>query len=72
MPDKDLVEVSKWSSQGTTSVGRVGMSDRQTVGTVWDLGGASRLGLDSSNTLGNEWNPGPPWEAQNKPQEYKR
>ena len=48
------------------------MSDRQRVETVWDLGGPSRLGLDSSNTLGNGWDPGPPWEAQHKSQEYKR
>ena len=71
MLDTDLAEVSKWSGQGTTSVGRLGMSDRQRVETVWDLGGTSRLGLDSSNNLGKGWDPGPSWEAQNKPQEYK-
>ena len=33
--------------------------------------GTSRLGLDSSNTLGKGWDPGPSREVQNKPQEYK-
>ena len=47
------------------------MSERQRVGHVWDPGGPSRLGLDSSNTLENGWDPGPSREAQNKPQEYK-
>ena len=71
MPDTDLAEVSEWSGQGTTSVGRLGMSDRQRVETVRDLGGTSRLGLASSNTVGKGWDPGPPREVQNKPQEYK-
>ena len=47
------------------------MSERQRVENVWDPGGPSRLGLDSSNTLGKGWDPGPPREDQNKPQEYK-
>ncbi len=47
------------------------MSERQRVENVWDPGGPSRLDLDSSNTLGNGWDPGPSREAQNKPQEYK-
>jgi hypothetical protein len=34
--------------------------------------GPSRVDLDSSNTIGNGWDPGPPQEAQNKPLEYKR
>ena len=71
MPDKNLVEVSDWSRQGTSSAGRLGMSERQRAGNVWDPGGPSRLDLDSSNTLGNGWDPGPSREAQNKPQEYK-
>ena len=63
MPDTDLAEVSEWSGQGTTSEGRLGMSDRQRVETVRDLGGTSRLGLASSNSVGKGWDPGPPREV---------
>jgi hypothetical protein len=67
MPDTDFVEVSDWSRQGTSSAGRLGMSERQRVGNVWDPGGPSRLSLDSSNTLGNGWDLDPSREVQNNP-----
>ena len=72
MPGTDLVEVSDWSRQGTSSAGRLGRAERQRVRNVWVSGGPSRVGLDSSNTIGNGWDPYPPQEAQNKPLEYKR
>ena len=53
MLDTDLVEVSDWSRQGTSSAGRLGRSERQRVRNVWVSEGPSRVGLDSSNTIGN-------------------
>jgi hypothetical protein len=59
MPDTDLVEVSDWSRQETSSAGRLRMSERQKVGNVWDPGGPSRLDLDSSNTIRKWMGPWP-------------